>query len=588
MQIINYKITTILTLIFLVSTCLYAEGKRKNFLSHGPSVSAFSQGETVLNNIDDPAIIYHNSSLMSFFNYNTVSLSRYNLFDGTSYNAASASLDIFDNLTAGFSFINLSSGDVELRKDPFDKAKIISTNQWAYILGLSSLINPIDTAVGLNIKYISFDLYEKSGSGMSFDVSASKFFHNIDVKYTQIVLGFGISAQNIYGTGIKLDKYREDFQKIFILSSLIAIPTKFHFDSQDTLSLSFDLKNEDSYNELFTGLEYKFSNKYSVRSGYYTDHITAGLGIDISSLTINYSADFNEIDLINRFSLTYKWNKKQKKKNILADEAENALREDKISQKQAEYLFDKAKKFYSKKQYLYATELLQKIILDYPNYDSPMFFYKKIRKNMKDNSVSTLTNDFDVYSYASGYINYYSGNYSQSLKEWMKYLQFDNENKEVSEYYQKVKKILKNSIADEERKKFDLEAAHMLQEGVEKFNAREWVSSIKQMEKLQFFVKSSKFTTSFNYYSTAKEYIEKAVKELSLSIKKEELHKASSKTVFEHFDVDEKMADEKYREGLVLYAKGKYFEAERMWELTLRLNPKHIRAKNALKHIKNE
>ncbi|MFA7073966.1 MAG: hypothetical protein WC234_02115, partial [Endomicrobiaceae bacterium] len=282
MQTINYKIITILTLILITSADLYSEGKRKNFLSHGPSVSAFSQGETVLNNIDDPAIIYHNSSLMSFFNYNTVSLSRYNLFDGTSYNAASVSLGIFDNLAAGFSFINLSSGDVELRKDPFDKAKIVSTNQWAYILGLSSLISSIDTAVGLNIKYISVDLYEKSDSGTSLDLSVSKFFHNVDLKYTQVVLGFGISAQNIYGTGIKLDKYREDFQKIFILSSLVAIPTRFHFDSHDTLSFSFDLKNEDSYNELFTGVEYKFLNKYSVRSGYYPDHITAGLGIELS------------------------------------------------------------------------------------------------------------------------------------------------------------------------------------------------------------------------------------------------------------------------------------------------------------------
>ncbi|MFA7073580.1 MAG: hypothetical protein WC234_00155, partial [Endomicrobiaceae bacterium] len=272
----------------------------------------------------------------------------------------------------------------------------------------------------------------------------------------------------------------------------------------------------------------------------------------------------------------------------LASEAEHALKEDKISHKQAEFFFNKAKRFYSKKQYLYATELLQKIILDYPNYDSPMFFYRKIRKNMKDNSVSTLTNDFDVYSYASGYINYYSGNYSRCLKEWMKYLQFDNKNKEVYEYYQKVQKMLKISTTDEKRKRFDMEAALLLQEGVEKFNAKEWVASIKQMEKLQSFVRKSKYTTSFNYYSAAKEYIEKAVKELSLSIKKEGVNKDFPEIVAEHFEIDEKMADEKYREGLILYAKGKYFEAERMWELTLRLNPDHIRAKNALRHIKNE
>ena len=39
-------------------------------------------------------------------------------------------------------------------------------------------------------------------------------------------------------------------------------------------------------------------------------------------------------------------------------------------------------------------------------------------------------------------------------------------------------------------------------------------------------------------------------------------------------------------EGLILYAKGKYFEAEKMFELTLRLNPNHKKAQTALKRIK--
>ncbi|MDD5102666.1 MAG: hypothetical protein PHH62_06760 [Endomicrobiaceae bacterium] len=585
MQIVNYKIIFILILSILIVQNLYAKGKRKNFLSHGPSVSAFSQGETALNNINDPAIIYHNSSLLSFFNYNTVSLSRYNLFDGTSYNAVSASLNIFDNITSGFSIINLSSGDVELRKDPFDKPKTVSTNQWAYIFALSSLIRPIDVAVGLDMKYIIMDLYEKKDSGVSFDVSFSKFIHNIDIKYTQIDVGLGVSAQNIIGTGVKLDKFKEDFQKILKISSLIIVPTKFHFDSRDTISVSVDLKNEDTYNELFTGVEYKFVDKYSIRCGYYPDHITAGLGMDVSSFTINYSADFNEIDLINRFSLTYKWNKKQKTDNILSIEAKSALKEDRISQIQAEEIFNKAKSFYSKRQYLYATELLQKIIVDYPNYESPMFYYKKIQKNMKDNSVSTLVSDFDIYSYSAGYINYYAGNYSQCSKEWMKYLQFDNKNKEITEYYQKVQKILNNSIIEEKRKEFDIQATQLLQDGIDKFNAKKWISSINQMENLQIFVRSSKYTTSFNYYSVAKDYIDKSVKELSLSIKKENTNKNFVQGI-EKFEIDEKMADEKYKEGLILYAKGKYFEAERMWELTLRLNPNHTRAINALEHIK--
>ena len=39
-------------------------------------------------------------------------------------------------------------------------------------------------------------------------------------------------------------------------------------------------------------------------------------------------------------------------------------------------------------------------------------------------------------------------------------------------------------------------------------------------------------------------------------------------------------------EGLILYAKGKYCEAEKMFELTLRLKPNHKKAKITLKRIK--
>ena len=147
--------------------------------------------------------------------------------------------------------------------------------------------------------------------------------------------------QNILGTGIKLDEYNEGFQYIFRLSTLMEIPIIYRLETKDTLTLSLDLKNEDSYNELFAGIEYKFIEKYAIRCGYYPEHITAGFGINISAFTINYSMDFNELDLINRFSLAYRWNKKKRLKNELEKEAQTALNQDKLSQQQAQEMFEK-------------------------------------------------------------------------------------------------------------------------------------------------------------------------------------------------------------------------------------------------------
>ena len=118
------------------------------------------------------------------------------------------------------------------------------------------------------------------------------------------------------------------------------------------------------------------------------------------------------------------------------------------------------------------------------------------------------------------------------------------------------------------------------------FKNKQWISCIKKMESLQSFVKNSKYTTSFNYYSSAKQYIDKSVEELSKTIKKQPVKETVvEQEPKEEVVIDEKLADAKYREGLILYARGKYFEAEKMFELTLRLNPNHQKAKKALSHL---
>ena len=595
MQIINNKIIIIFSLVILVTVNIYASGKRKNFFSHGPSVSSFAQGETVLNNLNEPSIIFYNGSLMSFFNYNSIGLARYNLFEGSSYNSAAANIKVLNNLYLGFAALNLSSGDVEIRKSIFDSAKTINTNQWEYILAASFMINKIETSVGINAKYFVMDLYEAKDSGTSFDFSVSKFFKNVDLNITQATIGVGFSANNIIGTGVKLDTYKEDFQNIFILSSMLSVPTKLRLQSQDTITISLDVRNEDSYNDLYAGLEYRLLDKYSIRAGYYPEHITAGFGLIVSYFVVNYSMDFNEVDLINRFSLAFRWsnNKIKNENNELKAEAEQMLKTEKLSQQEADKTFVKAKKFYSKKQYLYATELLQKLIIDYPSYESPLFYYNKIKKLMDENSVSMTANDFPSYAYWAGYKYYYEANYEQAAKEWAKYLQFDKENKEIQEYYDKVQVVLKDEFEERQQKKFELEANTMLEDGILKFDNKKWIACIKQMEKLQNFVTSSNRTSAFNYYQKAKDYIDKAVYNLSLTLKQNNnvLPKTEQEENIvkqETVEIDEKTADIKYREGLSLYAKGKYFEAERMWELTLRLNPNHIKAQTAIKHLQNK
>ena len=80
-----------------------------------------------------------------------------------------------------------------------------------------------------------------------------------------------------------------------------------------------------------------------------------------------------------------------------------------------------------------------------------------------------------------------------------------------------------------------------------------------------------------------------SVKELSKTIKIEEKEKPKEAEVKveKKPEIDEAEADKKYNEGLMLYAQGKYLEAERTWELVLRLNPNHQKAKIALSRLRS-
>ena len=81
MQNTSNKITALITLFAIVvnfQLAYGASGRRKHFLSHGPSVCAFGAGETVFAAYKDPAVIQYNSALLAYLGYNSFGLSRFN------------------------------------------------------------------------------------------------------------------------------------------------------------------------------------------------------------------------------------------------------------------------------------------------------------------------------------------------------------------------------------------------------------------------------------------------------------------------------------------------------------------------------
>jgi tetratricopeptide (TPR) repeat protein len=252
--------------------------------------------------------------------------------------------------------------------------------------------------------------------------------------------------------------------------------------------------------------------------------------------------------------------------------------------KRAKEKFKKAKNLYAKKEYFRASDILSDILTSYPNFESPKHFYKEIKSKMKKIAEQADELDFDKIIYARSYVNYYNANYKEALNDWKKYTSFKGENEEIKEYSDKINSEIKLADLEQRESELKLQAEKLCEEGVKKYDEGKWVSCIKKMENLQKFVTKSNFSKTIEYCDKAKEYINKAVVELSKTVEK---GKNSKVMTTEISDYDEIAANDKYIEGLVLYAQGKYYEAERTWELTLRLNPNHKKSKIALRKLKD-
>ncbi|MDR2251475.1 MAG: hypothetical protein LBD98_01365 [Endomicrobium sp.] len=294
---------------------------------------------------------------------------------------------------------------------------------------------------------------------------------------------------------------------------------------------------------------------------------------------MDYAADFSEIDLINRLSVNYRWG--YKKSSDFDGEAKLALDKENENIKRVKEKFKKAKRLYSKQEYFRASDILSDILTSYPNFESPKHFYKQIKSRMKKTAEQEDELDFDKIIYARSYVNYYNAKYKEALNDWKKYISFKGENEEIKEYSDKIDSEIKLAELEKRELELKLQAERLCEEGVKKYDEGKWVVCIKKMENLQKFVTKNNFSKSIEYCNKAKEYINKAVVELSKNVDNSKVMTTESS------DYDEIAANDKYIEGLVLYAQGKYYEAERAWELTLRLNPNHKKSKIALRKLKD-
>jgi len=201
---------------------------RANFLSHGPSVSAFGRGETAGAGAGGADASYYNPSLIVLAETNSAACSTFKLFDGSMYNFAGSTLLLGGNAAAALSVIDLRTGGIEARQNIDDDPRSADTNQWALIASYARNFPGLwGLNAGVNLKYVSISIYGSSGADIGADLGLSKAFQGPEILDKESRIFAGVSAQNLLQPKFKLVSDEEVYGRVLSIQTTFSIPLSF-------------------------------------------------------------------------------------------------------------------------------------------------------------------------------------------------------------------------------------------------------------------------------------------------------------------------------------------------------------------------
>ncbi|MDO9513468.1 MAG: tetratricopeptide repeat protein [Elusimicrobiota bacterium] len=251
-------------------------------------------------------------------------------------------------------------------------------------------------------------------------------------------------------------------------------------------------------------------------------------------------------------------------------------------------LYAAAVKNYKKKNYIRASDNLRQIMNVSGGYKDTEKYFNQIESKMYKNSTMGASTDAETLSYAQGYIDWWSQQIQGAANEWEKCMALNPRNKEVKEYHGKAKEILEMASRKEYQAEIEAKLKAVFEQGENLCGKKEYVDAIKKYENVISISEETPISTSLKWSADARLRIEYALgrlKELTAKARKTEEKQVEEK---KPEVIDVKSAQRHYTSGLVAYAQGRLREAIREWELALRLNPGHEKARLALQKAKKE
>ncbi|HPI74539.1 MAG TPA: hypothetical protein PK843_14695 [bacterium] len=327
-------------LLLLIGASIGVSGEyAADFLTIGVGGRAMAMGSAFVAMADDPSMAYWNPAGMTLQQRIRLQLEHVPMFSNLAqYNSAHAVLALSPNMAFAIGWIRLGVDEIPRygalqgsRYERLTQGRYRSTGEAEGYFGdqenavtisfcravmfdlhigdaFSPLILPVQLAFGVTGKYIHHQLDDATGAGQGLDAGVlARFVSNQVVQGEPIRwLGIGLSARNLSNTNVVWDTPSQH-KDVADRALRVGAAASCHAPSlaaRVTLTLDQELSES---RETFAGAEVRFFERLGLRGGYAHDHMTAGAGLRLFSLSLDYAFVAGDLANTHRISAAFGW-----------------------------------------------------------------------------------------------------------------------------------------------------------------------------------------------------------------------------------------------------------------------------------------
>ena len=268
------------TLFVFGSLAAQEAGTGLSFLKLGVGARSIAMGEAYTAITTDHSSIFYNPASLRFAKSHELQLMHKEWIAETSSEYLGASV-MGENFSYGFSALNTSVGEIEVRTKPGPAEGTFSAQNFALGLTVSFSVDE-HLAIGLTGKFLYEKIFVDEASGYGFDIGGSYRYSND--------LMFGASILNIGSMNVLRNQATE-------LPTTVRVGAAYNYLEFDNIFLvgAADIVKtlKDNQTHFNAGVEAKYDQLLSLRAGYKTGYsntsFTAGFGVIYGIIKLDYA-----------------------------------------------------------------------------------------------------------------------------------------------------------------------------------------------------------------------------------------------------------------------------------------------------------